>query len=352
MTKPRIIIADLDISYVVPLQLKFVEEFFGKVDMEIITDQEYFDGFFAVPQTADVLIISDVLYSSSLKKHNIANIFVMTEQYEKDSTGDLGINRIFKYTSIKEIMNEITSKSADALNIASSGKKESQIILVYSACGGVGKTTLAMGISACLTKNYKRVLYINAARLQTFHRMLENQSPITMTDVYRKLAHPSENIYNEIKHVTRQELFSYLPPFKASLMSLGLDYSIYGKIAAGAKRSSDYDYIIIDADASFGEEEARLIDLADRVLIVTKQSSGSVLATNLLVSNMNGAGSDKYVFVCNDFDKEQDNALISPDMSMKFMVSEYVDHFPCYDRLKPTDLSKAKSIQRTAFLII
>ena len=39
MAKPRIIIADTDISYIVPLQLKFVEDFFEKVELEIITDE-------------------------------------------------------------------------------------------------------------------------------------------------------------------------------------------------------------------------------------------------------------------------------------------------------------------------
>lgn len=69
---------------------------------------------------------------------------------------------IFKYTSIKEIFNEIAGKSADVLKIDKASKRETQVILFYSASGGVGKTTVAMGVAASLTKNYKRVLYINA----------------------------------------------------------------------------------------------------------------------------------------------------------------------------------------------
>ena len=352
MAKPRIIIADTDISYIIPLQLKFVEEFFEKIDIEIITDKDYYEQLFSAPQKADILIVSEELYDSSLQRHNIGNIFLMTEQYEDDKTGDLNVNRIFKYTSIKEILNEIIGKSSEALKISAGTKKDTQIILVYSACGGVGKTTVALGISACLTKNYKRVLYINASRLQSFQRMLDNKSFITASDVYAKLVNPSENIYNDIKHVIRQELFSYLPPFKAALMSLGLKYSVYEKIAVGAKKSIDYDYIIIDADSSFDEEEAKLIDIADRVVLVTRQNEASVFATNLLVSNINGANSEKYVFICNDFNKDRDNALISPNMTMKFTVSDYVDKFPHYDRIKPVDLSNESSIQRTAFLII
>lgn len=352
MAKPRVIIADTDISYIIPLQLKFVEEFFEKIDIEIITDKEYYEQLFTTPQKADIIIVSEDLYDSSLQRHNIGNIFLMTEQYEDDETGDLNVNRIFKYTSIKEILNEITGKSAETLKVSAGSKKEAQIILVYSACGGVGKTTVALGMSACLTKNFKRVLYINAGRLQSFQRMLENKSPITTSDVYAKLTNPSESAYSDVKHVIRQEQFSYLPPFKASLMSLGLNYSVYEKIAVGAKKSADYDYIIIDADTSFDEEKAKLIDIADKVVLVTRQNEASVFATNLLVSNINGASSEKYVFICNNFNKERDNALISLNMTMRFTVSDYVEHFPHYDNLKPSDLSKESSIQRTAFLIL
>lgn len=43
MARPRIIIADTDVNYILSLQLKFVEEFFEKIDLEIITDRNYFE---------------------------------------------------------------------------------------------------------------------------------------------------------------------------------------------------------------------------------------------------------------------------------------------------------------------
>ncbi len=352
MAKPRIIIADTDISYIIPLQSKFVEDFFERVELEIITDKEYYEALFSTPQRADILIASEELYSQAIQRHNISHIFVMNEQYEEEQTADLNVNHIFKYTSIKEIFNEIIGKSADVLKNEKGSKQETQVVLFYSASGGTGKTTVAMGVSASLTQNYKRVLYINAARLQVFQHMLENYSSITVADVYAKLAVATDNIYSDIKHVIRKELFSYLPPFKVSLMSLGLNYSVFAKIIASAKRSGEYDFIVVDADITFDEDKATLINLADKVVVVTNQSLASVLATNILVSNINGAGADKYIFICNDFEKEESNALISPNVSLKFTISDYIEHFRHYEEMKPVDLAKESSIQRTAFLII
>ena len=146
MAKPRIIIADTDINYIIPLQAKFAEEFPDETELEIITDQSYFEQLFASPQKADILIVSDRLYSGALRRHDIGYIFVMAEQYEEGTTEELSINRLFKYTSLREIFNEIVGKSSDVLNTKIHTKKACQTVLVCSACGGAGKTTVAMGL--------------------------------------------------------------------------------------------------------------------------------------------------------------------------------------------------------------
>lgn len=352
MIKPRIIIADTDIDYIIPFQLKFAKDFFEMADVEIITDREYFQELFIKPQRAEILIVSEELYDISIQRHNISNIFLMVEQYEEEQTGDLNVVKLFKYTSIKEIFNEIISKSAQDLNIGNSKKKESEIIVVTSAAGGVGKTTVAMGISACLAKNYKRVLYMNASRLQAFQYMLDNQSAIMTPDVYVQLTDPGSRIYEEIRHVIRNEIFSYLPPFKAALMSVGLDFSIFEKIALSAKESSDYDFIVIDTDNTFDEKLTRLLDIADKVIIVTDQSMKSVNYTNQFVANINGINSDKYAFVCNNFDKDSSNALIRPDVVLKFNVVDYIDHIRDYEIKKITDYVNEPGIQKTTFWVL
>ena len=72
----------------------------------------------------------------------------------------------------------------------------------------------------------------------------------------------------------------------------------------------------------------------------------------MLVSNINGTGGEKYIFVCNNFDKEADNSLISPSISLKFSVNDYIDHFEHYDNMKCDDFANDSGIQKTAFLVI
>ncbi len=350
--KPRIVIADNDRNYIIPLQLKFVEEFFDRIDLEIITDRRYFEEFFSTPQNIDVLIVAEDLYSMVLQRHNIENMFVMTERHEEDETAELTVCHIFKYTSIKEIFNEIIGKSASVLHIETEDQREPQIVLVYSAAGGVGKTTVALGISACLAKNHKRVLYINAERLQTFQHKLNNSSPVSDSAVYAEISDPSDDIYSNIKHCVRQELFFYLPPFKAGLMALNVPFSVYLKIALSAKKSYDYDFIVIDTDSVLDNEKAELLSVADKVIVVTGQNTDAVYATNIFVSNINGINAEKYYYICNDFQKDNNNVLIAPPFAIKFTVSDYIEHIYNYDLITCEDLSKNSDIQKTAYLII
>lgn len=352
MEKPRIIIADTEASIYIPLQKRFVEEFLDKIDLEIISDRRYYEEVFSSSQEAQVLIVSENLYSATLKKHNIDHIFVLIEEFrDEEYTAELNVNRLFKYTSPSELMNAIISKSADSLNINTTVKQEPQIILVTSASGGVGKTTVSMGISIFLTKNHKRVLYINADRLQRFQHLLSNTSPISAQDVYEKLRMPGSNVYADIKHVIRKEQFSYLPTFKSALISQGIDYSVFQRIAQSAKKSNDFDYIVIDADSVYDENKTELIDAADRVIILTEQTKNAVYATTLLVSNIDGSNSEKFIFACNNFDDEEDNALQSPAFTPKLNIDDYIDHIRYYEKTKCSDWAKCKGIQRIALLL-
>lgn len=352
MAKPRVIIADEDEKYIVPLQLKFVKEFPDQIELEIITDRSYLEELFSEPQKAEIVIISEELYAASLQKHNIANIFVMMEQYEEGGTEDLSIYKLCKYTSIREIFHEIVGKSANVLRMEDNEKKETQIVLVTSANGGAGKTTVAMGVSACLAGNYKRVLYLNACRLQYFLHLLDNQMPVMSSEIYVKLANPTEYIYEDIKHTIRKEMFSYLPAFKAALVSLGIKYSVFAQIALGAKASGDFDFIVIDAESVFDENKAELLGIADKVILVTEQSVHALQAVNTLISNINGIHSDKYIFVCNRFDKEEYNALIAPDSVKKFTINEYIERFDANGIITCEELSRINGIRKTAFLVL
>lgn len=349
MRKPRIIIADEDISYIMPLQLKFIEEMFDKIELEVITERSYFNSLFSVPQKADILVVSEGMYQETVQKHDIRNIFLMTETAEDHLNLGRNITGVYKYTSIKEIFSIITGKISGVMQAE---KEESKIILVTSASGGVGKTTVAMGMAACLAKKYKRVLYLNSDYLQNFQWLLVNQAPITDNELYMRLAQGEKNIYQNIRHLIRNEIFDYLPPFKSALLSLGLNHSIIAEIAQQAKMSREYDFIIVDADSSFDIDKTAIIGMADKTVVLTTQSDVSVEATNQLVGNIEVSDKDRLLFVCNMFDANQRNALIDPENNLNFLVNEYVEKFCDYWTMKNEKFMNSPGIQSISISVL
>lgn len=352
MNRPRVIIADTDSSYIVPLQLRFVDDFFNKIDLEIITQKQFFDTQFSTPQIVDVMVVSEQLFHVDLLRHDIRHLFVMTED-EGINQRVAGVTYLPRYSAIKVIFSEIVGKSYPSFNFEEDKKQDTQIVLVTSAAGGVGKTTLALGISASLAKSYKKVLYIDAEWMQTFGMFLSNPEPITANEVYAKLiAGNKDKVFEDLAYAIREEGFQYLPPFNAPLVSLGLSYRVFSQIAEAAKLSHKYDYIIIDSESAFGEEKARLINLADRVIVITKQSKASVHKTNCLCENMSGATSDKYLYICNFFEKESENYLNDSSEVMRFEVNDFVQTFSMMGKKTIESLAREKDIQRVAYLLI
>ena len=92
--------------------------------------------------------------------------------------------------------------------------------------------------------------------------------------------------------------------------------------------------------------------MADKVLIITGQSEASVYATSTLTDSIHGIESDKYYFICNDFDKNRENALIANHQHMKFSIDEYIEHMEAYEHMSCKDLKKSSGMQKIAFLIM
>lgn len=350
MRKPRIVIIDDDFSYIIPLQAKFIYEFLDDVDLEIITDSQYYNEMFCSLQTIDVLIVGEKFFSVDLEKHEIENIFVLTEAENEEKKNVRNIHILYKYTNVKGIFLEIVGQSGLKIPIKNTQKKP-EIIMITSACGGVGKTTIGLGIARALSDMYKRVLYIEASRMQSFQYYLKQREPIVNQNVYSMLTNPTIEVYQNIKSELRNETFTYLPPFKAPLMAYGIDYDVYGMIAKAARMSGDFDYIILDTDSTFDKAKAKMMSVVDRVLIVTAMKPSVVYATELLVANINGIASDKYLFICNQYKKQDGREFLTKE-NINFKMDEYVDDFVDYEKMSIKDFAMENSIRKIAFLII
>lgn len=350
MSKPIVLLADLDDKYIASLELKFIEELYDKIDFEVITDKEYFNEYFSLPRTIEILVISEELYNTEIQKHNISNVFVLSENTFVGGTEDLSVTRIFKYTSTKEIYNQIKFKSNSYFFQEDLESKETQIIIVYSPIGGAGKTTVAMGVGACLAQNNKNVLYIDAEYIQNFQYFLSKKMTIE-NDAYREMRSEDEKIYFKLKKYIRHELFDFLPPFCAELSSLNIKYNMYINLIKMAKESKDYDYIIVDMDSVFNAEKADLFGVADKVLILVKQDKCSAFKMEMFLNNINCKDGEKYNFICNAYKNIEKNCIIDNNNKSNFFVDEYINFIDNATELSIDMMVKNDEFQKLAYML-
>lgn len=349
MAKHRVILAELDEEYVFPLELKFLEEMRDDIELEVITDRAYFEEYFEKPKKAEILIVGDELYASTLRQHNINHIFVLCERQDQLTEEYENVQTIYKYTSIKHIYNQVMFSLSGELLGGKSAGKETEVIMVYSAIGGCGKTTVSLGLANCLAQNFKRVLYIDAEYIQNAHYLLRNQAPLT-TDLVRQLHGNEAHPFQKLSHCIRNEGFDYLPPFRASLSALNLDYGFYQRLISEVKATRKYDYIIVDTDCVFDEGKTGLIDMANRLVLIMMQDSYSVMKTDMLLNSMDITEEDKIMYICNHYRPDRKNMLL--EQSSRYMISNYIERQAVDDTLQLRDLLAMDGIQKLTFELL
>ena len=95
MVKPRIVLVDSDLSYIIPLVNKLSEDYFNKLDIEIITDKLFFYEFLSEAQDIDVLIVSQDLFNDSIYRHNIQKVVILTEQQDSELSNNNNLNKLY-----------------------------------------------------------------------------------------------------------------------------------------------------------------------------------------------------------------------------------------------------------------
>ena len=323
MAKASLVIVERDEDYLVPLEVKLAEILRDSVEIEIISDLSYFDEYFTNPRKIDVLVIDDEVYSDRLHMHNIDKTYILTEDLDitESQSREAGeIEYLYKYCNLNVLIDRIIPSGWGG-NVSKT--REPRIISVISPAGGTGSTTIAMGISACMKQNMKRVLYLNAANYQNFQFLLKNKNTLPF-EACVELQKSDERLYEKIKPYFQKEEFAYLPPLNSSRESINISDTAYTHVARAAKQSKDFDFIVMDIGNGLSAEMLRFLSSSDKVFVILKQDAYTAFKMRNFRRSVNCDDADKFVMVCNCYEKEQANLLVSDSLGNNLVVNSYV----------------------------
>ena len=300
MGKVKIVIADTNEEYLIPLEIKLIHELGNQMDLDIISEKEYYGEYFSTGRSLDIAIVGQELFSKEILKHNIKKIFVLAEEKE-EITEERNVFWLDRFTSVKEIYDKVAYESLGNLEEKRSRAKETQLIVVYSPSGGTGKTTLSLGLAAILADSYHKTLYLDAERVQTFQFRMSNKETLA-SSIGSEIEKNKTNLFAGLRQYLRKENFDYLPAFCTAMESLDIKYEFFAEYIESVKESHEYEYIVVDTDKTLDEGKLVLLEKADKVLLVQRPYMTDKFDMEFFQNNMNLSDQEKFLFICNQCD--------------------------------------------------
>lgn len=352
MAEISVLIVEPDVRYVDQIALKLLEEMESEIRLEVITDKNYYKEYMLSPRMIDVIIINETCIDESIKRQKNIKLAIILNENENNVRG---IDCIYKYSNLQEIFYKIQGRMKSTFKQLQdeSKKTESSLIMVYSPIGGSGKTTTALGLSSSLAELGRKVLYLNVETVQNFQYFLSDKGYID-NGFERLLSVKGEGLLAHLNGAIGTQGFDYVRPIKYSTLSYGIkdeDYLFFIKYLMESKM---YEFVILDVPSDMSEFVSNLMTMSNKVIIVSNQDEYAVHKIQRLLDNIDFSNSNKFLFVCNKFNKDEENCLFRNSiMGKKLTITEYIDYDNGLEKRCDADYIHNKQIMKsTGFLLI
>lgn len=344
MSKMTIVIAEEDVNYLSPLEIKFVEELGDLADIVTITDKEYLAEYFSIPRKIDVLLINKELYSDSFVKHDIESVFILNED---ESSG--GENEIYKYTSVKDIY-DVVIGNVRLDEKTTQEKKHTEIIMTYSPIGGAGTTTFSLVFARAIAKKNKNVLFLSSENIQSAAAYINSERTMTK-GLEKSISTMSDDLLQKLS----EESFVidgvvYVPPIKQATTVLGIKDDHFISLLKRLKKQNKYDYIVLDSDSDLSPEKCTMMALADKVAIIVTQDLVAVKKLDIFLENIDCSNLEKFMFVCNKYRSSRENNLTNQTMKNNCIIKQYIEY--CYDNINLNEIAQNDAIQNFVYSLL
>ena len=158
-------------------------------------------------------------------------------------------------------------------------------------------------------------------------------------------------MYENIRFTLRKEGFSYLPPFNTTLDARNLDFTIYRNIIQDAKRSGEYDFIIVDVEAGYSRWRIQLLQDSDKVMLITLQDDVSTNKMRYITQCLDFGDSEKYMVICNKYSEQKENQYFQSELQAKFSIKEYIDKIDT-PLVTTRQLAQLNGIEKMSYMFI
>lgn len=305
MNKINIVIYDQDIDYVEALVELLNKNYHKYIKVIGITNSSELKRLQASAYKIDMLLINEGLVS---KTDEVRFVKILITISENDTTNDLEKRKLYKYQNVQAIYNAIkkiyVTINKDA--VLDNDTNQAKVITFFSPIGGVGTTTISVALSSKLTKEGKKVLYINMEQVSSMGVFFNTKSNSNNLSTLLYASDNEENIdeklLSSVLNKDSNNIY-YINPVNSILDFEELGGQEVISIIRTIKNKLDFDYIIIDLGNKLDNLSNILIENSDKTIMLLAQGNIAILKAEEALKQFDRL--DNISLLVNKFDREK-----------------------------------------------
>jgi cellulose biosynthesis protein BcsQ len=233
-------------------------------------------------RSIDLLLVQpEMMYEVAVPNERVGMVMALVEE---KGQSDGKWREIIQYQPLPGILSDMRGALRGETTTPSA--KECQVVTLFSASGGAGKTTVALNLIRQAGQRGLRSFYLNLEALNATSLLFGIGEPDSLSQLlYSLQAHPDKWGEQLEKLCRHQSLLhtDFLDAPAHPSERLALTPELLESLLAGIRKSGRYDLIVIDPDCGASEWHRQLLILSDRVLWLTVDDAQSLKKTDLLL---------------------------------------------------------------------
>lgn len=270
--KVKIGIIENDVLYLDRLIQSFSNKYAEKIEFFSYTKVDSFLEDYQQKRFDIVLLSSDFTVPEEITNSQMGYGYLVN-QNDIDSVNE--VVAIGKYQDLdslyKQIISLYASNDSNVKIKQNASGNNCKTLLVTSASGGVGTSTMALAIAKNLTNRSKKVLYLNLEKNAGAEIHLQPTGRNTFSDIIYLLKSNKSNIALKMEGIVEKSEagFFYFTPCHNILDMMEFNKACADKLLKELYIICDYDYIVIDTKVELDEMGIGLLDYAEAIYLVT-----------------------------------------------------------------------------------
>ena len=256
----------------------------SKFSTKIFTDEAAFKN--NIRNQKQHILLTDANLEES-DKSNFDKVIIITEDKSNAAEHDL---YVFKYQPLNELLSQVLSiyyESNGRIEKSFYQENKETVVSFYSGSAGTGKTILSLSLAKNLTMQNKRVFYISLEQLHTTYLFFK-EPKVSSAEVFYYLKNNTDRLISKIEALKSHDALTNIDYFTFPVLPEEMEMltaSDVKTLVSALKAMQEYDYIIIDLDASLHERNTAAMEISDEVFWILSSSETSMARTKYILDN-------------------------------------------------------------------